>query len=103
VSRRACSGRAVLHLDLISLRVGDELLEIVDRQVLARDEHDRDLGDERDRGEICCCIVLNIEAHWYMGRYVLPGNLEKVILKPKQQDSPDEVGRSPWQGARGDT
>jgi hypothetical protein len=25
----------------------------------------------------------NIEAHWYMGRYVLPGNVQKVILKPK--------------------
>ena len=33
VSRRACSGRAVLHLGLIGLRVGAELLEIVDRQV----------------------------------------------------------------------
>jgi hypothetical protein len=26
----------------------------------------------------------NIEAHWHMGRYVLPGNVEKVILKPKK-------------------
>jgi hypothetical protein len=26
----------------------------------------------------------NIEAHWYMGQYVLPGNVQKVILKPKQ-------------------
>jgi hypothetical protein len=25
----------------------------------------------------------NIEAHWYLGQYVLPGNLQKVILKPK--------------------
>ena len=25
----------------------------------------------------------NIEAHWYVGRYVLPGNVQKVILKPK--------------------
>jgi len=25
----------------------------------------------------------NIEAHWYIGRYVLPGNVQKVILKPK--------------------
>lgn len=25
----------------------------------------------------------DIEAHWYIGRYVLPGNIEKVILKPK--------------------
>lgn len=39
--------------------------------------------------EMCSAIErsygVNIEAHWYMGRYVLPGNLEKVILKPKQQ------------------
>ena len=26
----------------------------------------------------------NIEAHWYIARYVLPGNVQKVILKPKQ-------------------
>ena len=25
----------------------------------------------------------NVEAHWYVGRYVLPGNVQKVILKPK--------------------
>ena len=25
----------------------------------------------------------DIEAHWYIGRYVLPGNVAKVILKPK--------------------
>jgi hypothetical protein len=30
----------VLHLGLIGLRVGAELLEIVDRQILARDEHE---------------------------------------------------------------
>jgi len=39
--------------------------------------------------EMCSAIErsygVNIETHWYMGRYVLPGNLEKVILKPKQQ------------------
>jgi hypothetical protein len=26
----------------------------------------------------------NVERHWYLGRYVLPGNVQKVILKPKQ-------------------
>jgi hypothetical protein len=25
----------------------------------------------------------NVEAHWYVGQYVLPGNVQKVILKPK--------------------
>jgi hypothetical protein len=29
----------------------------------------------------------DIEAQWYMGRYVLPGNVQKVILKPKQGSS----------------
>jgi len=33
----------------------------------------------------------NVEAHWYVGRYVLPGNLQKVILKPK----PYGAGRPP--------
>ena len=26
----------------------------------------------------------NIEEHWYIARYVLLGNVQKVILKPKQ-------------------
>src|SRR5262249_19132401 len=26
----------------------------------------------------------DIEAQWYMGRYVLPGNVQRVILKPKR-------------------
>ncbi|MGB8117286.1 MAG: hypothetical protein WCF56_00940, partial [Pseudolabrys sp.] len=25
----------------------------------------------------------NIDAHWYIGQYVLPGNIQKIILKPK--------------------
>ena len=29
------------------------------------------------------CYGADIEAHWYIGRYVLPGNVQKVILKPK--------------------
>jgi hypothetical protein len=32
---------------------------------------------------ICRSYGANIEADWYVGRYVLPGNLQKVILKPK--------------------
>jgi hypothetical protein len=34
----------------------------------------------------------NIEAHWYVGRYVLPGNVQKVILKPKPYGA---AGRPP--------
>ena len=33
----------------------------------------------------------NVEAHWYVGRYVLPENVQKVILKPK----PYGAGRLP--------
>jgi|SRR2546423_1476833 hypothetical protein len=58
----------------------------------------RELPSLRSSGfvaDVMCSAIgrsygVNIEAHWYMGRYVLPGNLEKVILKPKQQDSPGE-------------
>src|ERR1700730_190279 len=25
----------------------------------------------------------HVEAHWYIGQYVLPGNVQRVILKPK--------------------
>jgi hypothetical protein len=25
----------------------------------------------------------NVGAYWYLGRYVLPGNVQKVIFKPK--------------------
>ncbi len=27
----------------------------------------------------------NVERHWYVGRYVLPGNIQKVILKPRHR------------------
>ena len=35
------------------------------------------------------CYCADIEAHWHIGRYLLPGNTQKVILKPKgiRQDS----------------
>jgi hypothetical protein len=31
----------------------------------------------------------DIEAQWQMGRFVAPGNVQKVILKPKQCTRPD--------------
>ena len=46
------SGRAVLHFRLVGFGVGDELLQILDRQILARDQHDRLLADQRDRCEV---------------------------------------------------
>jgi len=29
----------------------------------------------------------NIEPHWYVGQYILPGNVQKVILKPKPNNA----------------
>jgi hypothetical protein len=35
---------------------------------------------------IARCYGTDVEGQWHVGRYVLPGNVEKVILKPKQDD-----------------
>jgi hypothetical protein len=48
------------------------------------------LGSSKFVADAMCSAIgrsygVNIEAHWHMGRYVLPGNVEKVILKPKQR------------------
>jgi hypothetical protein len=55
--RRTGAGRAELHLGLVRLGVGDEFLEIADRQILARFQHQRHFGDENDRREIFGRIV----------------------------------------------
>ena len=55
--RRAGAGRAELHLGLVGLGVGDELLEVLGRQILAHGQHDRHLGEQRDRREIGLRIV----------------------------------------------
>ena len=54
---RAGAGRAELHLALVLLGVGDELLEAVDRQVLAHRQDDRHLGEQRHRRELLDRIV----------------------------------------------
>ena len=39
----------------------------------------------------------DIEAHWYIGHYVLPGNVQKVILKPKALPyAPESPSLSPY-------
>ncbi|MEA2924881.1 MAG: hypothetical protein QOD25_2003 [Alphaproteobacteria bacterium] len=39
----------------------------------------------------------DIEAHWYIGHYVLPGNVQKVILKPKALPyAPEAPALSPY-------
>src|SRR3954469_16499991 len=38
----------------------------------------------------------DVEAHWYIGQYVLPGNVQRIILKPKGSSAscagPSRVG-----------
>jgi len=34
----------------------------------------------------------DIEAQWYMARYVLPGNVQKVILKPRKVSHALQIG-----------
>ena len=39
----------------------------------------------------------DIESHWYIGHYVLPGNVQKVILKPKALPyAPEAPALSPY-------
>ena len=45
-------GRAVLHLRLVGLRVGDELLKIVGREILARDQDKRLIRHQSHRREV---------------------------------------------------
>ena len=55
--RRAGARRAVRHLALVVLGIGDERLEAVDRQVLAGDQHRRHVDDERHGREIGARVV----------------------------------------------
>ncbi len=50
--RRAGARRAELHLGLIFFGISDEFVEVADRQVFARFQHQRNIGNENDRGEI---------------------------------------------------
>lgn len=34
------------------------------------------------------CYIADIEAHWYIGQYLLPGKVQRVILKPKGSPVP---------------
>jgi hypothetical protein len=44
--------RAELHLALVRLGIGDEFRKVVRGQILARDQHQADIGDQRDRDKI---------------------------------------------------
>ena len=54
---RAGPGRAVLHLPLVGLGVSDKFRKRVDRKILARDQHPRRVGEQRDVLEIGDCVV----------------------------------------------
>jgi zinc/manganese transport system permease protein len=54
---RARAGGTELHLGLVGLGVSNEFLEIVRREILARDQHDRNFRDQGDRREIVRGIV----------------------------------------------
>jgi len=54
---RTGPGRAKLHAGVVRLRKGDELRQIADRQILARDQRDGLLGEQNDRGKIGRSIV----------------------------------------------
>jgi hypothetical protein len=34
------------------------------------------------------CYIADIEAHWYIGQYLLPGKVQRVVLKPKASPVP---------------
>jgi hypothetical protein len=52
MDRGTCARRGELHSLLIGLRISDELRQVGDRQISARDQHDRLLDHQHDRGEI---------------------------------------------------
>ena len=52
VRARADAGRAELHLGVVGLHVGDEFLQVVDRQVLAGEQDARRFRRQPDRLEI---------------------------------------------------
>ncbi|HZL39508.1 MAG TPA: hypothetical protein VFC45_04425 [Pseudolabrys sp.] len=54
---RADPGGTELHLGVVRFDVSDEFLEVRHRQILARDQHHRLLGDQADRREIADRIV----------------------------------------------
>jgi hypothetical protein len=57
IGRAADPDGAVIGLAVALLEPGDKPLEVVGRQVLARDDPDRRVGDQRHRGEIVHHVV----------------------------------------------
>ena len=66
--------------------IGDpELGRPFDRLLRARESRLWALGIVADplSFAISRSLGADVEKHWYIGRYVLPGNVQKVVLKPK--------------------
>ncbi len=63
VGAGADSGRAELHLALIGFDIGDELLEVRNRQVLAHDQDARRFGREPHRGEVGQRVIERLFVH----------------------------------------
>ena len=59
----ACARRTELHFIGIGLRVGDEFLEVLGRQILAHEKGDRNVGDQRDRREVGQRIIERLLVH----------------------------------------
>jgi hypothetical protein len=57
VARRTRAARAELHLGLVRARVSDELRQVVGREILAREQQQRRLGDQRHRRKIVRRVV----------------------------------------------
>ena len=60
VSGGASPGRTELHGRMVLLRIGDELLQVRNRQILARDQHHRLLGNQHDGSKIGHKVVERI-------------------------------------------
>jgi hypothetical protein len=79
--------RAALRQDERPIIIEDQdLARPFVRLLRARDINLRPLGGlvaEMMSYAIRRCYGFDIETHWYIGRYVLPGNVQKVILKSK--------------------
>ena len=55
--------RTVLHLRLVRFGISDEFLKVVHRQILARDEHDRHLGNQRNRRKVRRRVIERLLVH----------------------------------------
>ena len=75
--RPADTRGAELHLVLIGLHVGDQLLQVVRRQAVAPDQHERQVDGEHDRDEIGGGIV---------GRLFEQGLVLSERIRPSDDD-----------------